>query len=218
MMTIQTLSYVEQPARSGNTQELVIFLHGWGSDGENLLSLAPFFADFMPHTHFIAPNAPERCDMSPSGYQWFSLSDWSPESMERGARAAHPILSQFIDSTAERLGIAENKIALVGFSQGTMMSLFTALRRPHALAGIVGYSGALIGSESLGREITSRPPVCLIHGTADSVVPFKAMEHASQSMQALGLEVESHARAGLVHSIDEEGIRIATAFLTKCFA
>lgn len=212
-----TLTGPEQASRSGDTRQLVLFLHGLGADGQDLLGLAPFFAETLPDAHFIAPNAPQACDMAPYGYQWFSLREWTRESMHSGARAAAPLLNRFIDEQLARFALDASQLALIGFSQGTMMSLYSALRRPAPVAGIVGYSGALIGEAELPSEIASRPPVCLIHGTADPVVPFGAMDAAEHVLAANHVPVETHARPGLPHSIDEEGIMLANAFLLRCF-
>lgn len=211
------LSGPERASVSGTTKQLVVLLHGLGADGNDLLGLAPLFAETLPDAHFIAPNAPEPCDMAPYGYQWFSLREWTAESKLRGTKAAAPLLNAFLDAQLSRFQLNDSQLVLVGFSQGTMMSLYTALRRPAAIAGIVGYSGALIGGESLTTELTAKPPVCLIHGTADPIVPFTAMEDAERQLRAQGVDIEAHARPGLPHSIDEAGIVLASAFMLRCF-
>lgn len=197
------------PATGVKPTSLVILLHGLGSDGQDLISLVPFFASSLPKAHFISPNAPDHCEMSPQGYQWFSLRDWSPQAMLKGAHDTAPALNLFIDAQLKRFNLKENRLALIGFSQGTMMALYTALRRPEACAGVVGFSGALIGEEG----ITAHPPVCLIHGKEDTVVPFGAMTLAEAVLKHDGVKVESHARPGLGHGIDPEGIAIASKFL-----
>lgn len=207
----------ERASVSGTTKQLVVLLHGLGADGNDLLGLAPLFAETLPDAHFIAPNAPEPCDMAPYGYQWFSLREWTAESKLRGTQAATPALNAFLDAQLARFQLHDSQLMLVGFSQGTMMSLYASLRRPAAIAGIVGYSGALIGGASLGSELTAKPPVCLIHGTADPIVPFAAMEEAERQLAAHGIDVEAHARPGLPHSIDEAGIVLSSAFMLRCF-
>lgn len=214
---MQMLAGPSLPARSGSTKQLVVLLHGLGADGNDLIGLAPFFAEALPDAHFIAPNAPEPCDMAPYGYQWFSLQDWTPESMHAGARKAAPQLNGFLDAQLRHFGLADNQLALVGFSQGTMMSLYTALRRPQPIAGVVGFSGALLGADAMEGEVRSRTPVCLIHGTADAVVPFSAMEHAESFLALNDVPVETYARPGLAHGIDQDGISIAMGFLLKQF-
>jgi phospholipase/carboxylesterase len=205
-----TLSGPERaPASGGKPTSLIVLLHGLGSDGQDLISLAPFFSGALPHTHFIAPNGPAPCDMAPYGYQWFSLRDWSPQSMLRGAHEAIPALNLFIDAQLKRFALIEDRLAFIGFSQGTMMSLYVSLRRPAPCAAVVGFSGALIGEQG----ITSKPPVCLIHGREDGVVPFGAMALAETILKQHSIPVEAHARPGLAHSIDPEGIDIALKFL-----
>jgi phospholipase/carboxylesterase len=209
-----TLSGPEHaPAKGDKAKQIVVMLHGLGADGHDLISLAPLLAAELPHAHFIAPNAPSPCDMNPSGYQWFSLREWSPQAMLRGAHEAAPALDLFIDLQLRRFSLPENKLALVGFSQGTMMALYVTLRRAHACAGVVGFSGALIGENG----ITSKPPVCLVHGTDDTVVPFGAMALAEAVLRQHGITVETHARRGLGHGIDPQGIDFATAFLKAKF-
>ena len=202
---------------SGVVKRLVILLHGLGADGEDLIGLAPALAEALPDTQFLAPNAPYPCDMAPYGYQWFSLRDWSLASMENGVREVAPTLQQYIDEQRDRFALADAAVALVGFSQGTMTGLFCALRRPNPLAAIVGFSGALIGAQTLADEALSRPPICLIHGAMDPVVPYPAMGMAKAALEAAHVPVETHTRPFLAHGIDPEGIAIATKFLGKSF-
>jgi len=206
------------PRSGGKAKQLVLFLHGWGADGPNLIDLADLFADVLPDAYFIAPNAPYVCEANPYGYQWFSLMDRQPAHMLDGARSASAIVNQFADEKLKELGLDNSKLILVGFSQGTMVALHIALRRTPPIAALVGYSGALIGAETLAAEIVARPPVCMIHGESDDVVPFPALKHSTEALKAVGVNVESHARPFLGHSIDMEGIRVASEFLKKnCF-
>lgn len=205
------------PLSGGQPKKLVVFLHGLGADGEDLISLGQVFGQVLPDVQFVSPNAPQPCDMAPFGYQWFSLQDRGYAAMLAGVEEAAPHLNHFLDRQLEILGLTDEDMALVGFSQGTMMALYTALRRPECCAGIVGYSGALVAPELLGAEILSRPPVCLIHGDADPVVTFEAMQAAETGLKTVDVSVESHARPGLGHGIDPDGITIAGTFLKKCF-
>lgn len=207
---------VHPPASGGKPKQLVVLLHGWGADGPNLIDLADMFAPSLPDALFVAPNAPFVCEVNPYGYQWFSLMDRQPQHMLAGARHASDILNHFIDHAMQDLGLENHQLALVGFSQGTMTALHLALRRTPALAAVVGFSGALVGAEVLSSEVSARPPVCLIHGESDDVVNFGAMAHASEHLSQAGIAVETHARPFLGHSIDMEGIRHASAFLSKC--
>ncbi len=206
-----------KPAAGGAPRQLVILLHGLGADGNDLIGLAPYWAPLLPEAEFVAPDAPFPCDMAPFGRQWFSLQDRSPVSISAGVRAAAPILDAFIDDALKTRNLDESRLALVGFSQGTMMSLFVGLRRATALAGIVGFSGALIGAESLAQEIRSRPPVLLIHGDSDEMVPFQALARAEQGLKAAGVPVQSLTCPGLGHGIDEAGLKRGGAFLQKVF-
>lgn len=203
------------PASGGKPKSLVLLLHGLGADGNDLISLAPYWAKALPDTAFVSPHAPFPCDMAPYGRQWFSLQDRTPGMILAGVRAAAPILDAFIDAELEQHGLADDRIALVGFSQGTMMSLYVAPRRERAIAGVVGYSGALVGAELLAGEIKSAPPVMLVHGEADDIVPFQAMATAASGLRAAGLSVETVARPGLPHSIDEEGLLRGGGFLAE---
>lgn len=203
------------PAAGGPAQQLVILLHGLGADGQDLIGIAPHWAQVLPNAAFVSPNAPFPCDMAPYGYQWFSVQDRSPEAMLSGVRMAAGPLDAFIDRELESAGLDESKAALVGFSQGTMMSLFIGPRRERALAGIVGFSGRLIAPELLAQEIRSRPPVLLAHGTADEVVPYDSLEHAKQGLTAAGIPVETLSCPGIGHGIDQNGLARAAEFLHK---
>ena len=210
----QTISGPFRKPRSGGAaKQLVVVLHGWGADGPNLIDLADLFAPMLPDAHFVAPNAPHVCEVNPFGYQWFSLLDRNPTRMLEGARAAAEVVNQFVDEQSKALGLDNSKVALVGFSQGTMTALHVAMRRTPAIAALVGFSGALIGSEVLAGEIAARPPVCLIHGESDDVVPFVALKQATDALKENGVSVESHPRPFLTHSIDMEGATIAAKFM-----
>jgi phospholipase/carboxylesterase len=203
------------PAAGGAPQSLVILLHGYGSNGEDLISLAPYWRDALPATAFVAPNAPEPCPGAPGGYQWWGLT-----SVDRGARAAGaaraaPVLDAFIDAELARHGLTEAKLALVGFSQGTMMALHVGPRRRNVLAGIVGYSGMLADEAALADPATTRPPILLIHGDADPMIPINAFHQAQASLAAKGFEVESHVSRGLGHSIDMPGLELGGRFLAR---
>jgi phospholipase/carboxylesterase len=205
------------PESGEPAKQLVILLHGLGSDGNDLINLAPEFADALPDAHFISPDAPFACDMAPIGYQWFSLLNRDPELILDGVREAAPILDGFITEKLEELGLDDSNLALIGFSQGTMMALHTALRRENKIAGVLGYSGSLVGAEHLGREMQSKPQICLIHGDADEVVPFESLEFAENSLSEQDIEIITHERPNLGHSIDYEGIEIGKKFLKRCF-
>lgn len=203
------------PAKGGAAKQLVILLHGVGADGEDLIGLAPGFAQVLPDAAFASPNAPHPCDMAPHGYQWFSIQNPDPALRLAQIRASAQIIDAFIDDELARLGLGPEKLALVGFSQGTMMSLFVAPRRKAAIAGVLGYSGRLDSPEALAGEIRARPPVTLIHGDADPLLPVRLMGEARAALAGVGIEVETHVRPGLPHAIDPEGVAIGQRFLKK---
>ncbi len=209
-----TLSGPSQPpAAGGKPRRLVILLHGLGADGNDLIGLAPYWAPLLPDTEFIAPNAPFPCDLAGYGYQWFSVQDRRPETVLAGVRASAPILDGFIDDALAARGIDESRVALVGFSQGTMMSLYIGLRRDRPFAGIVGYSGRMIGAHLLASELRSRPPVLLAHDPDDPVVPYESMADAEAVLRRNEVPVETLACPGMGHSIDEEGLARGGRFL-----
>lgn len=206
------------PAAGGAATSLVILLHGVGADGADLISLADAWGRALPHTAFASPNGPEPCDMAPFGYQWFSLMDRSPESLAAGVAAAAPKVDAFIDREMASLGLTSAQTALVGFSQGCMMALHVAPRRAEPLACVLGYSGALLGAESLERDARSRPPLFLVHGELDEVVAVDATRWAAQGLTAAGFDVEARIERGLGHGIGPYGLNGGADFLAKHLA
>jgi phospholipase/carboxylesterase len=203
------------PANGQAADTLAVLLHGLGADGNDLIGLAPQFAQVLPGAAFVSPHAPFPCDMAPFGRQWFSLQERSPEAILGGVRMAAPILESFLDAELARHGLADGRLALIGFSQGTMMSLYVALRRARACAAVLGYSGALIGADELAAEITSKPPVLLVHGEADEIVPVQALPAAVQALEANAVPVAWERRPGLGHGIDPEGLTLGLRFLAE---
>ncbi len=206
-------------AQDGRPQELVILVHGLGADGNDLISLAPVVAQVLPAAAFVSPNAPFPCDMAPPGVsmgrQWFSFQDRDPAAVLAGVRTAARHLDAFIDAELARAGLPDARLALLGFSQGTMIALHTAIRRARPCAAVIGYSGALVGPELLAAEVRSRPPMLLVHGDADEVVPFQSMAAAEQALRAAGFLVHGEARPGLGHGIDEAGLQLGAAMLKQ---
>jgi phospholipase/carboxylesterase len=209
---------IQKPHAGGRAKQLVVLLHGYGSDGNDLIGLAPHWARLIPEAEFVAPHAPFPCEMAPFGHQWFSLADDSQAARLAGARAAATLLDSYIDAALKVRGLDDSRLAMVGFSQGTMMSLFVAPRRAKAPAAVVGYSGALIGPQELAAEIRSRPPVLLIHGDADPVVPHRELGWAEKALKDLGVSVTVETRPRLTHSIDERGLMLGGRFLQRAFS
>ena len=207
---------LEGPTRSpagGDAQSLVIFLHGYGSNGDDLIGLADYWRQALPTTAFASPNAPEICPGAPDGYQWWGLGDLSPGGRSAGVRRPAALLNAYIDAQLAQHGLSEDRLALVGFSQGTMMALHVGPRRARALAGIVGYSGMLADPDELAAEVLTRPPVLLVHGDGDEMLPIASLAKAKQGLEAAGLDVVAHVAPGLGHSIDETGLRLGASFL-----
>ncbi|MEX2517780.1 MAG: dienelactone hydrolase family protein [Paracoccaceae bacterium] len=202
-------------ARSGEPDSLVIFLHGYGADGNDLFGLAEAMAPHLPNTVFRSPDAPEPCAVNPRGRQWFPISwiDGSPEeAMRDGVRRAARTLHAYLDEAMAEEGVTPAQTVVVGFSQGTMMSLLVGLRRAETLGGIVGFSGRLVTDEEAG-PVTSKPPVQLIHGDQDEVIPVAAVHEARESLEAAGVVVASHVSRGIGHGIAPDGLRLALEFI-----
>jgi phospholipase/carboxylesterase len=209
--------------RSGPSRQLVVFLHGYGADGNDLIEIGRAWQGLLPDTAFVSPHAPRPCGQAPAGREWFPLTFRNPEERWTGVNQAAPILESFLDAELKLRNLPSSALALVGFSQGTMMSLHVGLRRAIAPAAIVGYSGMLVMPENaeadaFAAEIRSRPPVLLIHGDADQLIPVQALFHAAQGLAALDVPAEWHISEGIGHGIDPEGLRQGGEFLARCFA
>lgn len=213
----QQLSGPRIPASNGKADRLIVFCHGYGADGNDLIGLGQHWQRILPTAAFASPHAPERCTMSPSGYQWFPISRLQPEEMQRGVERAAPVLNAFIDGELARLGLDASRLALVGFSQGTMMSLQVGLRRATPPAAIVGFSGMLPGPERLVSEIVGRPPVLLTHGDADEMIPVEAMFVAANGLGAAGVSTRWHISRGIGHGIGPDSLDLAGRFLADAF-
>jgi phospholipase/carboxylesterase len=206
------------PASGGKPRQLVVLIHGYGADGNDLIALGQHWRGILPDAAFVSPHAPEPCGGNPLyGRQWFELTFRDMEERWRGVCHAGPALDAFLDEELARLGLADDALALVGFSQGTMMALHVGPRRARPLAGIVGFSGLLAGPENLAADIRSRPPVLLVHGDRDDVIPVEALDQARSFLGAAGVPVQWHICAGLPHGIDGDGLELAGSFLHGVF-
>jgi phospholipase/carboxylesterase len=208
--------------RRGEARQLVVFLHGYGADGNDLIEIGRAWQQLLPDAAFVSPHAPERCAQAPVGRQWFGLTFRDPDERWIGVNKAAPMVQQFLDAELKRRNLPPAALALVGFSQGTMMALHVGLRRPIAPAAIVGYSGMLVlpndgPPESVATEIKARPPVLLVHGDSDDLIPAQALFHAAQGLAKLEIPVEWHLSPGIGHGIDPEGLRHGGEFLARCF-
>lgn len=200
---------------SGKARQLVVFLHGYGADGNDLIDLGQNWGPWLPDAAFVSPHAPEPCGGSPTGRQWWALTFRDPDERWRGCTQAAPDLDAFLDQELARHGLGDDQLALVGFSQGAMMALHVGLRRKHAPAAIVGYSGHLIGPEKLEAEATGRPPILLVHGDQDQVLPLDLMLDAAEGLAKAGIPAQWHLSRGVGHGIDQGGLIHGGKFLAQ---
>ena len=204
------------PAAGGAPKQLVVFLHGYGADGNDLIALGKEWAPLLPNTAFVSPHAPEPCGMAPMGRQWFDLSMGDMTKVAEGVKRASPALESCLDTELERQGLTSESLALVGFSQGTMMALSVGLTRPTSPAAIVGYSGALATVEAL-PPAGQGPAILLVHGDMDEVIPIDALIMAREVLGQAGLSVQWHVSRGIGHGIDGDGLRLGGDFLKQAF-
>ena len=208
--------------RSGRAKQLVVFLHGYGADGNDLIEIGRQWQRWLPDAAFVAPHAPEACGMSPMGRQWFALTFRDPHERWRGVNQAGPALDAFLDAEFASHDLPASKLALVGFSQGTMMALHVGLRRAQPPAGIVGFSGMVVmeegkGPESLAAQIRAKPPILLVHGDRDDVIPVDALFLSTDALAAAEVPCQWHLSVGVAHGIDGEALRHGGLFLTQAF-
>jgi phospholipase/carboxylesterase len=213
-----TLASRRRASQSGETGSVVVLLHGYGADGADLLGLADPLGPHMPDTLFVAPDAPERCKNNPFGYQWFPipwLDGSSQEAAEASQAVSSDLLDRFLDDLLAEEGLRPSQMILLGFSQGTMMSLHIAPRRPDPVAGVVGFSGRLLMPERLEAESVSKPPILLVHGDADDIVPIASLREAGDALTRAGFETYGHVMRGTAHGIAPDGLSVALAFMRE---
>lgn len=215
-MTQITQFFEASPISGNKSNKLVVFLHGYGSNGRDLITLATEFAKVLPSAHFISPNAPFKFEgFINDGYQWFSLANDDPKLIYPQIIEANNILDQFINLQLKKFDLNHQDVVLIGFSQGSMMSMYNGLRSENKFGGIVAYSGKLIVPTLLGEEVKSKPSICLVHGTHDSVVPYINMIEAKDLLEKMKVPNEAHSIEGLDHGINFDGIKIGKNFLEK---
>ncbi len=208
--------YTQGPHSGGHPSQLIVLLHGYGSNGRDLISLAPYWQDAVPEALFASPDAPFPCEAGMANEnmrQWFSLAEYTPEKLREGAEQAAPILNEYLDDLLKEHSLTDENLTLVGFSQGTMMSLYVGPRRKGKISGILGYSGAFVGENELKTQ--NKPPIHLIHGESDTVVPVTAYHQTRDIFLKNGFSVTGHTTPHLDHSIDGEGIESGADFLSK---
>jgi phospholipase/carboxylesterase len=203
------------PASGGRARSLVVLVHGYGSNGDDLISLAPLVQPLLPDAAFVAPNAPSRIPNLAEAYQWWPIRSFSTQERSAGAVAAAPAIDAFLTEELARLDLGNDRLLLIGFSQGTMMALHVGLRRERPVAGIIGFSGMLVADDLLAAEIQSRPPILLVHGTADDVVPFRSLADAERNLKGVGVIVETHVSPGVGHTVGPDGLAAASAFARR---
>lgn len=198
--------------RAGKAKQLVVFLHGYGADGNDLIDIGHIWQQWLPNAAFVSPHAPEPCAEAPIGRQWFRIDRADPSARWKGVNAAAPVVHHFLDTELKRHGLPQTALAIVGFSQGTMIGLHVGLRRNTSPLAIVGYSGRLTAPnqtdfKAMAGEIASRPPVLLIHGDMDTVVPTESLELSARGLKSLGVDAETHVSHGIGHGIDQDGLQ-----------
>ena len=228
MIEIQKLTGPMQPPASGGAaRQAVVFLHGYGADGNDLIGLAPLFAESLPDAAFFSPHAPEPFEMAPFGRQWFTLQGYDPDMLRRdpdrladvfttmyeGAQKSADPLNTYLDQILAELDLEPHALALIGFSQGTMMAMHVGLRRLPQIGAIVGYSGALVGGAHLKDEGRATPPILLIHGSADEVVPVTALAHMQRALDEQGIAYTAHIVPDHGHGIEQVGATLGRSFL-----
>ena len=217
---MRELKFGRQGAAPGQAKHLVVLLHGYGADGDDLLGLSGPMGPHLPGTAFIAPDAPNPCSGNPFGREWFPIP-WLDGSSEEAARAGMEEsiadLNAFLDARMEEEGVTPAETLLLGFSQGTMMALHLAPRRAEPFAGVVGFSGRLLAPEALASATKSRPPVMLVHGDQDPMVPFASMAEAAEALSGAGFEVNTHVSKGTGHGIAPDGLGVALGFMRQRF-
>lgn len=211
-MSLRFESYADTSSEIGS---LLVFIHGYGADGHDLIGLSRPLGAVFPKTRFLSPHGPSPCLINPAGRQWFPVS-WidgsDAKEMEAGFFKSADLFESWLGAQIHDLGIPPSKVALFGFSQGTMIALQVALMRAEALGCVVGFSGRLV-DPSIAKTALSKPPILLCHGDQDDVVPFASMGEAKKALSASDIEVTTHVMKGTAHGISQDGLEAAVKFL-----
>ena len=198
-------------------QNIVVFLHGYGANCDDLLSIGDLWRHELPNTLFISPNAPFKCAWGDESYQWFDLTSVAPEKIGEGINKAGPYLNGFIDNITNQYGIKMNKIIFFSFSQGTMMALYHLCKRQQSCAGLLGYSGLLYEDQNFEKEITSKFPISLFHGYNDEVIDYEYTVKAFKKLKSLDFQVTHQIENNLAHGISQKGLESGLQFIKQKF-
>ncbi len=205
-----------RPAQSGKAEWLVIFLHGYGSAGAELMSFADYWQSSMPNVTFVAPDGPTPA--KDGGFQWIGKRPGTDPRLYDDAVEVSPVLHSFIDAELARENLDASRLALVGFSQGTVVALHLGLRREAAPAAVLGYAGGLVGADKLQDEITSKPPVMLVHGEQDALAPVYGMMASVKALSAAGIICQDVPIPNLGHEVNADALIYGARFLLSAFA
>jgi len=216
-MSYSLNTIVLEPLSKAKPKNAVILCHGYGGDGKDISILASYWKTHLPETIFICPDAPEKCAASPSGFQWFDLLDQTPEQILSKSLVAEMKLNKLIDDVKEKYNLLANQIIIGGFSQGCMISLQTGIKRKDKINSIIGYSGKIIDTEHLRKNIVSRPNVILMHGDIDQVVTIDGLLEAKDFFVKNNYEIETKIFKNCEHRIPTEGSSLGLQFIKKHF-
>lgn len=216
-MSVKLSGPMLPPASGGVPQQVVVLLHGYGSDGSDLIGLAPAFQAVLPDALFVSPNAPEACPGNPFGFQWFALDYDSDRVTNRqhGLPLARPVLVDFLNDLWAQTGLGPEQTILAGFSQGAMLALHVGLSLKRPLMGVVAFSGAFVPPAGFGTEPFAKPAVCLVHGDADGVVDPEFSADADIALRLAGFDVSYHVSPGVAHGIAPDGLAFAVDFVSQ---
>ena len=215
-MTNYILDVISVPPLSKNKpRHAIVLCHGYGGDGEDISSLAINWQRFLPDAIFLCPNAPEICTVNPQGYQWFDLTSEEEEVILEKSLMAEEKLNTFLDQVFDNFQLEPTNLALVGFSQGCMVSIQVGLKKKEQINCIIGYSGKVINQKHLSNNINSKPKIFLMHGENDTIVPPTHLLEAKEYLNKCGLKIKTKLFKNCDHKIPVEGSSLGLGFLKK---